>query len=301
MKSTIHEFQKNNLQGLSKNLKKSIAFFLVAIIGISCSKGDDPTLTSIIPTSTNQFRIKEVRDANNVLLKSYSYNSQNQETNLTQGDNTIRTFYNNVSGKKIKTIETIANQSTDIVIEFNYNANNELEEVIKKNGATPYQKNTYTYLNGNINTSKKYITQAQGFWLLDNESNYTYNSNNQNTEITVTNNSKTTFDYDLNGNLILETYYIATTNTVGIPVVTFKLSSKKIYTYDNTKPVYYPNSTLSKNNITEFVYKTYNTTTGALINSTTQIFTYDYNLEGNISKSYLNGVLQFNYILEKIN
>lgn len=78
---------------------------------------------------------------------------------------------------------------------------------------------------------------------------------------------------------------------------------ESLQTWDNVKPVPY------KNISSEFTYfknltaldKQFDSTTGALNSTTNQVYNYEYNPEGYVTKQYTNGVLSRTFILEKIN
>lgn len=289
-----------------KNLKSISAIFAVVVTTIfsSCSK-DDAAVTPA-PETPLLYRVKEVRDANNVVQYSFQYNAQNQKTKeiLTDGRE-VSYLYNN-SGQLVKVTDTgyINTPNYDGVTDYSYTNNLLTEEISTR----PNRKDkvVYTYSGSNISTLTQYgFSTTTNSWSQSSGTfRYTYNANNQLVQLVQDDRytvgvggslgRKLTYSYDDRGNQ---------KETRAFGKETFESDMKLTYTqnfvYDAIKPVNYINSTLFVNNFLEQVYKEYNTS-GVVTSTTTTVYRYDYTPEGNISKVYRNDVLNAINILEKI-
>ncbi len=278
-----------------KNLKTILVLAFVVIVS-SCSKSEDEPAAT--PTAI-QYRIKEKRNSNNQVETSYLYNAQNQETRAIYATYTSNTSYNS-AGKKIKVTIEQPNTFTQVT-DFIYDANNKLTDEIEtySNAKT---KISYAYGTNSSTATKYTFNTANSNWVQVGNSTYnTFNSNNQIIETIYDGIGpqaypailKVTSEYDSRGNVSLSTAYVQLSSNE------YRLFGQTKYVYDDIKPTNYTNSILFKNNVVEATSKSFNNS-GSVTSTGTEVYTYEYNPEGNVTKKTINGVAKDIYILEKI-
>jgi hypothetical protein len=280
-------------------IKNILAILILVIALISCSKDDSPPQPD---PKTFQYRLKEERDSNNKLLKSYEYNERNQvvkELNE-NGEITVLYLYNTAGFLTNK-------KDGSNLYAYVLNANGQVLEEIREVDGYTYSKKAFVYnASGLIIEEKNYRYINSGF-------NYNYNTlfyynNNlliqrftpEHTPIGAINptfDNSEEYEYDERGNQTMIIYKKS-------PVSNGNLQKKSQlkYIFDNVKPAPYPNSTLSKNNPIEVVQTSYTADgSGNIENQITFTVNYLYNEAGYITKKNISVFGPTNYILEKIN
>jgi hypothetical protein len=153
-------------------------------------------------------------------------------------------------------------------------------------------KSEYINTNGK-RQSEKSFGKNNNIWVEVPEDARTYSYNVSGNLIeTLGTNTKYTYSYDDRNNVLSQKYYTKPSNN-------FSLRQTINYTYDNVKPSYYNNSILSKNNITK--KEVISLVGGNNINDGRGNYSYEYNQDNYITKTYKEGVLFSTNILEKIN
>ena len=303
-----HENQKNKLQNWSKNLKKTIFILAIAFIAVltSCSK-DDASSPVVEPTPVaSSYRIKEIRNASNLVNQAFEYNAQNQVTKITNANNsTITNFYNSLGLLSKSVIAGNADNSLNTITNYTYDSNKLLSEEFTTYSSL-LAKSKIVYTNSATRrltaTRSDFQVAVVNDWVLQSITRFTYNDMNQ-IIVSQTDDSpggylgrKNTFFYDTSGNLLENKEYDKAT-----AVGPFKLYTSITRTYDKIKPTNYINSTLFKNNVLDAVGKVYDATGTNVVSQSSSAWSYDYTTEGNISKVYLDNALYSINILEKIN
>jgi hypothetical protein len=255
----------------------------------ACSKDQNP---ETIDPNAIKFKVKEVRDANNVLISSFEYNSQNLVTRLnTSNDYSVFTY--NAAGYLLKEENKDNNGNINYTIDYVLNANNAVLERIKKTNNTFTEKWVYANNAAKLPISARKYNYVAGAWQIDDfmfEDN-TYDSNNR-LIVSEKYDYKYNYTYDANSNLIETKKY----NISGIPKE-YLLVQKIARSFNNVKPAYYLNSSLSKNSPIQIITSEYDD--GAFMSSSTENYNYEFNPSKYITKSYKNGQVDLVYTLEK--
>ena len=296
MKPIIQQFQKSKCQFVIKAAK--IFFTFVILLSIfACSKDENPA-----PENPNavKFRVKEIRDGfNNSLLKRFFYNAQNLVTEISNEGYTVSSYYE-YSPAGYLTVEAyryVGNRYDDLQIDYIYDANNAvIEKKTLKIEDDIKSKEIFT-----INAAKLPLTarhydynRITTLWVFDESKNvdYTYDVNNR-LSVEETVDFRYNYTYDAYGNNIeIKKYNVNGARTE------YLLIGKEVYTYNNIKPEYYLNSSLSKNSPLTAEFSTYDD--GLFISSSSQTYRYDFNSYNYITKSYFNNSPEFNFVLEQI-
>jgi hypothetical protein len=298
MTSKINKFRKSNFQWAVKTI---IAVLTILFTAVSCSKDDNEP-----DPKTIQYRIKEERNKDNKIVKSYLYNDRNQvvkeldkngEINKQYTYNNAGFLVNDLSGSTFTT--------------YILDGNGRVLEKITNSGSGTSSKVVYDYNEaGKVIEEKyyKFITATNSFTYEYNIT-FAYNSNNllgQSLQleyvpigqITPNFEERIDYQYDERGNAILITEReVKVAN--GNPEKTLEF----VATYDKVKPLPYPNSILSKNNLIEYTQTEFDRL-GNIKLQYTVTAKYTYNEAGYITKRIANGFgyeETTNYILEKIN
>ena len=144
-------------------------------------------------------------------------------------------------------------------------------------------------------TSRHYdYNRITALWLFDDSKNidYTYDTNNR-LSIEESVDFRYNYSYDAFGNNIeIKKYNINGARTE------YLLIEKTTCTYNNIKPEYYLNSSLSKNSQVFAEITKYDD--GIFISSSSQTYRYDFNNHNYITKLYINNSPEFNFVLEQI-
>lgn len=277
---------------MTNYLKNTITIFTLATLLFSCSKDEDVVIQNQLPVES-QYRIKQI-DFADATKTFFEYNSQNQITKITTGT-AIETNVYDANGFLTKTTKTgQVSSELNCVANFTNDATGLSTEEIRTYDNGDKLKWNYTNLNAKHQSLRKYlwnVTVWQEF--LNEAATYTYDSNGKLTE-TLAKLTKTINTYDSRGNLLIADNlfkYTLATQFINLKKSTFE--------YDNIKPKNYKNSVLSKNNISKSTIVNYMENTP--INTQTENFTYDYNTENYVVKTYKEGVLYSTNVLEKIN
>ncbi len=297
MKPIIQQFQKCKSQIIIKTSKTFFAFVILLSI-FACSKDENPA-----PENPNavKFRVKEIRDGfNNSLLKRFFYNAQNLVTEISNEGYTVSSYYE-YSPAGYLTVEAyryVGNPYADLQIDYIYDANNAvIEKKTLKIEDDIKSKQVFTNNAAKLPlTSRHYdYNRITALWVFDESKNvdYTYDANNRLIE-EVDNNYRYKYTYDAFGNNI----EVKKLNRSGSSTEALSLIEKITNTYNNIKPEYYLNSSLSKNVPLLSEFFTYDD--GLLISSSSQTYRYDFNSYNYITKSYFNNSPEFNFVLEQI-
>ncbi len=276
-----------------KNFKLLLSA-IILIVFSSCSKDENPE-----PEDPNaiKFRVQEVKDPQfNSSISKFTYNSENLVTKSEAGNTLVEYRYTN----GILDQEVYSDKSTLAIIEtVNYTINN--NEVISKQTKIFATNKIFgeNYINNAAKRpiSKRFFdynntTQA---WISDitKDEDYQYDAQNR---IIVKNtyNNHYEYGYDANSNLIEQKKF----NGGGTIENPYLLVEKIETTFNNIKPLYYLNSSLSKNSpLTE---KTSIYDDGVFQSVSEVIYRYDFNGSNYITKSYKNGIPEFDFVLERI-
>jgi hypothetical protein len=255
----------------------------------ACSKDQNP---EPIDPNALKYRVKEIRDASNVLISSFEYNNQNLVTRLnTSNDYSVFTY--NAAGYLLKEENKDNNGNINYTIDYILNANNALTERIKKSNNTFIEKWVYVNNAAKLPISARKYNYVAGAWQIDDfmfEDN-TYDSKNR-LLVNEQYDYRYNYTYDANSNLVeIKKYNINGGRTE------YLLVQKTATTYNNVKPAYYLNSSLSKNSPIQIITSEYDD--GAFMSSSTENYNYDFNPSKYITKSYKNGQVDLVYTLEK--
>lgn len=296
MKKITNHFRKINSIFLIKTAKKFFTIVLILSI-FACSKNENPE-----PENPNavKFRVKEIRDGfNNSLLKRFFYNAQNLVTEISNEGYTISSYYE-YSPAGYLTVEAyryVGNPYADLQIDYIYDANNAvIEKKTLKIEDDIKSKQVFTNNAAKLPlTSRHYnYNRITALWVFDESKNvdYTYDVNNR-LSVEETVDFRYNYTYDAYGNNIeIKKYNVNGARTE------YLLIGKEVYTYNNIKPEYYLNSSLSKNSPLTAEFSTYDD--GLLISSSSETYRYDFNNHNYITKSYINNSPEFNFVLQQI-
>lgn len=291
-----------------KNFKTTIAILTTLIVMVSCSK-DDPAPDP----STFQYRLKEERDQNNVLKKSYQYNDRNQVVKEldSKGELDKEYVYNNAGFLVNKLVDKIF---TSYVLN---DTGRILEEITTFNSGDK-NKTIYEYNPaGKIIEEKHYkFISASNVFRYEYNTTYDYNSSNQLAQLLTLEyipigrsdpNFEQTLDYtyDNRGNIstvVLKKAPVSNGNTQKVQELKLVHDNMKPSTYTNSF-VYNAGITLPKNNLIEYTAIEYDRN-GAIKTNYTVLAKHTFNEAGYITKT-VGGIIgeqnTTNYILEKIN
>jgi YD repeat-containing protein len=282
---------------MKTNFLKHILLLVVFTTIFSCSKNDDAP-----DPKTFQYRLKEVLDTNNLVSLTYEYNNQNQVIKKTQRNSTPETYLYDSRGYLVQEIDISGNRITYV-----RDANGILLEKIKyqNNTQRPLYKTIYTNNTaGYVIESKEYNYKlASSSYEFEYNTLYTYNSKNQ----LIT---EETPEFMSNNNLVLSRSYnyeyddrgnqtIRKTKVARVSGGNLFITSQSKYVFDNIKPIDYPNSTLSKNNLIEYQDTNY-LQDGTVATQYTTIINNTYNEAGYLIKAS-QPLGSLTYVLEKIN
>jgi hypothetical protein len=273
-----------------KNLKL-IFSVLVMMAFSSCSKDDNPEAND---PNEIKFRVKEIYvAASNSLVSKFTYNNENLVTKTTQNVTFIEYVYTNGYLNQ----EALLDSNTLGVLEtINYSLDD--NAVIEKKTKVFATNKIYSEVYVN-NASKRPLSMrffdynpATQAWISDptKDEDYQYDAQNRIIE-------KDTYEfhfeytYDNKSNLIEQKKY----NVSGEPR-TYLLVEKIETTFNDIKPKYYLNSSLSKNS--PLTVKTSIYDDGAFQSASTDIYRYDFNSSNYILKSYKNNIPEFDFTLE---
>jgi hypothetical protein len=295
MKLKSQQYPKTNN---TIKILRFLSFIYAILILASCSKenAEDP--------KTFQYRVKEERDSNNKLLKSFQYNDRNQVVSeLNENGELITLYLYNTAG-----FLTNKGNST-LLYDYILDANGRvLEEIERVNGSSPEFKKVFVYNAAGLVIEEKNYRYMNSDYLYSYNTLLYYNSNNllvqrftpEHTSIGAINptfDKSEEYEYDERGNQTMIIYKSS-------PVTNGNLekTSQLKYIYDNIKPAFYTNSTLSKNNPIELVQTVYSPNgSGDIDTQITFTVNYSYNEAGYITKKNVSVYGVTNYILEKIN
>jgi hypothetical protein len=271
---------------MKTNFLKYILLLVVFTTILSCSK--DNTSSEPDP-KTFQYRVKEIQDENGNFRMGYEYNSNNQVTKrITTSGSYL--YYYNTSGFLYEELQEASGYRTRYSLDQNGKV---LEEIRYDVGNNPMKKTAYSYNNIGSKTEEKYYDYVSGNYNLTREFFFYYNSKNQ----LVGDSSGQEYEYDERGNQIKIIYKKSING--GFP----SRYKEDKFVYDNIKPAYYKNSTLSMNNQIEYVTTNY-LPDGVTVNTqSTNVYRHTYNEASYITKTTYQGSgnVSTNYILEKIN
>ena len=298
MKSTIHEFQKNNLQGMSKNLKTIFALAFIAILS-SCSKDGDTTTPTPSPNPADAvYRVKEYRDASNVAVISYLYNAQNKMTKVVYAGGSFVNYTYNTAGLLItEEYGGNINSANNGVTSYVYDTTGaKIESVSTRNNGLSKGKFVYTNNSSGLPTGYKYFNwnAATSTWVASpsNDGLYFYNTNNQEIRFQRAT-DYTIYTYDDRGNQNSARRY--TIDAINGNYLSYQANS----TYDDKKyNVIDPNYKQINNALTANA-KSLNQA-GVASQEVSGNNTYEYNEAGYPTKQFTNGVLSVIYVLEKV-
>ncbi len=290
-----------------KHLKTTIAILTLLFTMASCSKDDE-----VAPDpKTFQYHLKEERDKDNVLKKSYLYNDRNQVVKELgkNGEVNIQYVYNS-TGFLIN--RSNGNDLTSYVLN---NDGRILEEITDLNSG---EKTKIVYMynpDGKVIEEKYYkFISASNVFQYEYNNTYYYNSNNQLGQVLsleyvpigeTTPRFEQTSDYlyDDRGNVnsvIIKKSPVSNGNTEKVEEILFVYDNMKLSNYSFGS---FFNNIVFKNNIIEYTVTAFDRN-GSVKSKNTIVAKHTYNEAGYITKTIAGTVgyeATTNYILEKIN
>lgn len=275
-------------------LKNTLIILLLTFI-ISCSK-DENTPASENP-ALNVYRIKQVIFPSTTTM-DYEYNAQNKVSKIAYTTGIFEKYTYNSQGS-ILTYEAsgYVSISQNSITNYVYDSSGvKIEEITVRGNGNKY-KFVYTNNNGLPIEFKNYTwNTTTNLWVESTGSRltYIYNSNNQVTR-TQADSYYVLNAYDSRGNS--NEYKLYNKKSDG----TYFLSNQVNYTYDDKKAINYgPFTNGNKNNITDYLSKTY-LENGSLSDQSSGSYSYEYNEASYVTKQYYNGALNATFSLDKIN
>ncbi len=290
-----------------KHLKTTIAILTLLFTMASCNKDDE-----VAPDpKTFQYRIKEQRDKDNVLKKSYLYNDRNQVVKeLGKNGEVNKQYVYNSAGFLIN--RSNGNDLTSYVLN---NDGRILEEITDLNSG---EKTKIVYMynpDGKVIEEKYYkFISASNVFQYEYNNTYYYNSNNQLGQVLsleyvpigeTTPRFEQTSDYlyDDRGNVnsvIIKKSPVSNGNTEKVEEILFVYDNMKLSNYSFGS---FFNNIVFKNNIIEYTVTAFDRN-GSVKSKNTIVAKHTYNEAGYITKTIAGTVgyeATTNYILEKIN